>query len=272
MDTGLADKVVVVTGATANIGKGIALAFAAEGAKVVVVGRDTEAGKRVLDAAREHGAADVLWRATDVTVEDEVRGMVADVVARFGRVDVLVNTVGGSADIAPFAESTRESWTADIDLNLVSTLLCTHAVLPHMLEQGTGRIVNIGSMAGIIGDRLMAVYSAAKGAVHAFTRVLALELGSSGITVNAVAPYATRSDDPDEQFSTGSRYHPEHGMLAAAIRERPDDLRTMMRPTALPRQRALPSEIGAAAVYLASDRAAFVTGQVHQVDGGVVLV
>lgn len=272
MDTGLAGKVVVVTGATSNIGKGVALAFAAEGAIVVVVGRDERAGKRVLDQALRKGAAGAFWRAADVTVEADVHSMVTDVIDHHGRIDVLVNNVGGHADLGPFADSTAEQWRFDIDINLTSTLLVTHTVLPHMLAQGSGRIVNIGSMAAIIGDRLLAVYSAAKGAVHAFTRVLALELGTTGITVNAVAPYATRSDDPEEEFSSGSRYHPEHGLLTRAVRERPEELRTMMRSTAIPRKRALPSEIGGAAVYLASEQAAFVTGQVHQVDGGAALV
>jgi NAD(P)-dependent dehydrogenase (short-subunit alcohol dehydrogenase family) len=99
-----------------------------------------------------------------------------------------------------------------------------------------------------------------------------LELGRSRITVNAIAPYRTRSDDPDEEFSSGSRYNPESGLLARALRERPDELRTMLRETALERQKARPAEIGAAAVYLASDHAAFITGQIHQVDGGVMLV
>jgi 2-hydroxycyclohexanecarboxyl-CoA dehydrogenase len=272
VDTGLAGKVVIVTGATANIGRGIALAFAGEGARVVVVGRDVEAGERVCALARERGAPEVLARPTDVTVESDVDGLVTDVMARFGRIDVLVNNVGGNTAIGPFASSSPRQWRADLDANLFSTLLCTHAVLPHMLACGSGRIINIGSMAAIVGDRLLAVYSAAKGGVHAFTRVLALEVGKAGITVNAIAPYRTRSEDPDEEFSSGSRYHPESGLIAKALRERPEELRTMLRETALRRQQAWPEEIGAAAVYLASAQAAFVTGQIHQVDGGIVLM
>ena len=174
--------------------------------------------------------------------------------------------------MTPFASSTPEQWRFDIDVNLMSMLSCTHAVLPHMLAKGTGRIVNIGSTAGEIGDRMLAVYSAAKGAVHAFTRVLALELGLSGITVNAIAPYNTRSEDPYSDMSAGSRIHPETGVFAFARAENPELFESMRRRTALTRQQARPAEIGAAAVYLASERAAFVTGQVHHVDGGVMLV
>ncbi|MFF3567607.1 SDR family NAD(P)-dependent oxidoreductase [Nocardia jiangxiensis] len=272
METGLAGKVVIVTGATANIGRGIAMAFAEEGAQVVVVGRDERAGQRVCELVRERGAADVLWCAADVTDQDQVGAMVAVVLEHFGRIDVLVNNVGGNCDIRPFAFTKPDDWRFDLDVNLMSTLYCTHAVLPNMLERGSGRIINIGSMAAIIGDRLLAVYSAAKGAVHSFTRVLALELGETGITVNAVAPYGTRPQDPTEEFSSGSRFNPESGVFFTARRDRPDEMLSIGRPTALPRQHAYPSEIGAAAVYLASDHAAFVTGQVHQVEGGVVLV
>ncbi|WP_216893248.1 SDR family NAD(P)-dependent oxidoreductase [Nocardia alni] len=271
MQTGLCGQVVLVTGATANIGRAIALAFAEEEARLVLVGRDVQAGARVAELARTRGARDVFWRPTDVTVEDSVREMVAEVSHRFGGIDVLVNNVGGNGPVVPFAETTTEQWQADLDINLRSTLLCTHKVLPQMLERESGRIINIGSMAAIIGDPHMAVYSAAKGAVHAFTRVLALEVGRSGITVNAIAPYGTIPDDVHSETSSGSRFHPEHGIFAQRLRSRPADPDRFSRTTALPRGTARPAEIGAAAVYLASDQAAFVTGQVLQIDGGVAL-
>ena len=272
MRTGLEGKVVIVTAATANIGRGIALAFADEGARVVIVGRDPVAGELVAKLARERGAAAALWRPADMTDADEVAAMVADTVAAFGQIDVLVNNVGGNVAVSPFASSTPEQWRADLELNLMTTFRCTHLVLPAMLEQGSGRIINIGSTAGFIGDRFLAVYSAAKGGVHAFTRVLALELGQSGITVNAIAPYGTRSDDPYSDMSSGSRLHPETGVFARARAENPELIGSIGRKTALPRQYARPPEIGAAAVYLASDQAAFVTGHTLQVDGGVPLV
>jgi 2-hydroxycyclohexanecarboxyl-CoA dehydrogenase len=193
---------------------------------------------------------------------------VAKVRDRFGSVDVLVNNVGGNVAFAYFADSDPGTWDADIALNMFSTLNCTHAVLPGMIERRTGRIVNLGSTAGLIGDPMLAVYSAMKGAVHAFTRVLAKEIGMHGITVNAIAPYGTYPDDFQSDVSTGSRWHPD-GVIARAAAI--GSIGNIGRDTNLPRDHAFPAEIGAAAVYLASDAAAFVTGQVLTVDGGVLL-
>jgi 2-hydroxycyclohexanecarboxyl-CoA dehydrogenase len=270
METGLADRTVVVTGATANVGRGVAMAFGAEGANVVVVGRDEVAGERACQDLITKGAAGVLWQSTDVTDREQVDRMVAAAVDRFGVIDVLVNNVGGNVDIDAFVDSKPETWRQDLDLNLLSTFNCTQAVLPGMIERGYGRIVNIGSTAGLIGDRLLAVYSAAKGGVHAFTRVLAKEVGQHGVTVNAVAPYGTMPDDPERELSSGSRYGPD-GVFTRARATRAGELGTMGRRTVMARQLARPSEIGAAAVYFASDAAAFVTGQVLAIDGGTQL-
>jgi 2-hydroxycyclohexanecarboxyl-CoA dehydrogenase len=270
METGLAGRTVVVTGGNANIGRAIALSFAAEGSNVVVVGRDEQQGRRVCEELLERGAAATLWRTADVTDREQVGRMVQAVHDRFEAIDVLVNNVGGNVDMDAFADSDPKTWEQDIALNIMSTLNCTHAALPRMIDRSSGRIINIGSTAGLVGDRLLAVYSAMKGAVHAFTKVLAMEVGGYGITVNAIAPYGTMPDDRERDVSSGSRWHPE-GLFARLAATRREEMATIARRTVLPRQTAFPSEIGAAAVYLASEAAAFVTGHVLVVDGGATI-
>ncbi|CAJ1510780.1 SDR family NAD(P)-dependent oxidoreductase [[Mycobacterium] burgundiense] len=266
MQTGLEHRTVLVTGGNANIGRGIALAFAAESANVVIVGRDHDQGAKVCTAARAAGANAALWQHCDVTDHLAVMEMVAAVQDRFGGVDVLVNGVGGNVGMDEFAKSAPETWRQDIDLNIMSTLNCTHAVLPSMIARQHGRVINIGSTSGIVGDPLLAVYSAMKGAVHSFTTVLAKEVGRYGVTVNAIAPYSTFPDG-DDAVSSGSRWHPD-GVFARLMVDRAAELTSIGRRTVLARQFAYPSEVGAAAVYLASDAAAFVTAQVLSVDGG----
>jgi NAD(P)-dependent dehydrogenase (short-subunit alcohol dehydrogenase family) len=270
VDFGLAGKVVIVTGATANIGRAIALDFAGEGAKVVIVGRDSEAGARVVKLAQEKGAQAAVFVGADLLDAASTERILQEA-EKLGPVHVLVNNVGGNAGLGLFAESDPDSWQAHIDLSLMTMLRMTRAVLPGMIERKAGRIINIGSTAGLVGDYIMALYSAAKAAVHGFTRALAKEVGEHSITVNCVAPYGTMSDDPTA-FSTGSRFHPEHGkMLQAAAKFSPEVNAKRRRVGPLPRQIAKPEEISAAVLWLASSRAEFVTGQVVAIDGGTLL-
>lgn len=270
MDLKLAGKVVVITGATANIGRAIALDFAAEGAKVVAVGRDEEAGGRVVREAQARGAAQAIFVAADL-LDPRSPARILEAAQQLGPIAILVNNVGGNVGAGLFVDSDPETWAGDLDITFFSMLRMTHAVLPGMIAQGEGRIVNIGSTAGIVGDYMLPVYSAAKSAVHGFTRVLAKEVGQHGVTVNCVAPYGTVSSDP-AAFSSGSRFHPETGFMRHAFADAPPaELAKRRRSGPLPRQIAQPEDIAAAALFLASERAGFITGQIYPVDGGTLL-
>lgn len=271
MDMGLKDRVVLVTGATANIGRATALAFAEEGARVVVSGRDADLGAAVVAEARERGAAQASWVAADLRRPAEVTAMADRVLAECGVIDVLVNNAGGNATIGPFAESVEEDWAFDIEINLMATLRCTRAFLPHMVARKSGRIINIGSTAGVIGDPYIATYSAAKAGVHGFTKVLASEVGVANVTVNAIAPYATRPDRPGEAASSGSRSHPTLGLFNTLTDAQKGLVGTIYRTGVLPRLHANASEVAAAAVYLASRHAGYITGEILHVEGGIRL-
>lgn len=270
MDTGLAGSIAVVTGATANIGRAIALALAGEGARVVAVGRDSEAGARLVarcDALGEGGARFVAADMTDAAAPRAI----LEAASEWGSVGILVNNVGGNVGTGFFAESDPATWAGDIDLNFGTVLRMTHAVLPGMIAARRGAIVNIGSVSGIVGDYMLPVYSASKAAVHGFTKVLAKEVGQHGIRVNCVAPYGTVSNDP-EAFSKGSRFNRDNAFFARAFAgTSPEDMKKRARQTVLGRPVATPEEVASLAVYLASDLAGFITGQVYPVDGGSLL-
>lgn len=269
MDLGLAGKVVIVTGATANIGRAIALDFAAEGARLLATGRDREAGARLIEGARKAGAMAAEFVPADL-LDPEAPTAILAAAEALGPVDVLVNNVGGNVGAKLFVESDPATWQGDLDITLMTTLRMTHAVLPGMIARKAGRIVNIGSTAGIVGDYMLPIYSAAKGAVHAFTRVLAREVGQHNVTVNCVAPYGTISEDPAD-FSSGSRFREGGFMWTEFTEVSPEDQARRGRAGLLPRMLAQPKEVAAAVLYLASSRADFTTGTVVTVDGGTLL-
>jgi 2-hydroxycyclohexanecarboxyl-CoA dehydrogenase len=270
MDLGLSGKVGIVTGATANIGRAVALELAAESARVVAVGRDEVAGAALVALAKERGAVDAIFIAADM-LDPDSPGRILDAAAALGPVEILINNVGGNAAAGHFAKSDPETWEADLDITLKTTLRMTRAVLPVMIERKVGRIVNIGSTAGIVGDYNLPLYSTAKAAVHGFTKILAKEVGQHGITVNCVAPYATMARDP-AAFSAGSRFNPDRKFFQTLFAEAtPEDAAKRPRKTVLPAPMAVPEDISGLVVFLASARASFITGQVYAVDGGSLL-
>lgn len=174
-------KVAIVTGAASGIGRGIAEAFAEEGAAVAVADRDAAGAQEVADSIGG------LAITVDVTDEALVQEMAERTKRELGGIDVLVNNAGIDT-VSPLVEMSLAMWQQMMDVNLTSVFLCTRAVLPTMIEQGSGRIINIGSQLGLEGTDLMVHYCAAKAGVHGFTRALAYEAAPHGITVNAIAP------------------------------------------------------------------------------------
>ncbi len=236
-------RVALVTGAARGIGRGIALAFAAEGASVVVADRDGPGAERV---AKEIGS---LAIRADVSNERDVERMVEEALAAFGRIDVLVNNAG-IATTAEVVDMPLAQWEETLAVDLTGVFLCSRAVLPSMIEQGFGRIVNIGSQLGLRGAASLAHYSAAKAGVHGFTKALAREIAPYGITVNAIAPGPIETD------------------ILAGIPE--ETIEAIRREIPLGRIGRV-EEIAPTAVLLASDDGAYYTGSVVNVSGGHVM-
>jgi 3-oxoacyl-[acyl-carrier protein] reductase len=187
-------QVVVLTGAARGIGKGAADAFAAAGARVYVVDIDAAAGEAATRAMRERGGQ-ATFVAADVTRAAEVSTAFERIVGEGGRVDVLVNCAGGFTKLYTVEDTPEEEWDRVVDLNLKTTFLCVKAAIPTFKRQRSGRIVSIGSIAGVSPwPPTSPPYAAAKAGVHNLTRSLAVELGPHGVTVNAIAPGTTASE------------------------------------------------------------------------------
>ncbi|MGY8704174.1 glucose 1-dehydrogenase [Bradyrhizobium sp. 18BD] len=249
-------KVVVITGATSGIGLRTAEVFVAEGAKIVIAGRRVPEGEAL---ASRLGAV-CIFRQTDVTVEDQMQALIALSVEKFGRIDCLFNNAGGPSQTGGIEGLEVERFDAAMATLVRSVMLGMKHAAPHMKKQGSGSIINNGSIAGrLAGYSSSLVYGAAKAAVIHLTKCVAMELGESNVRVNSISPGA---------IATGI-FGKALGLSTDAAEQTPAMLRDVYK-TAQPIPRAgLPDDIAHAAVFLASDESSFVNGHDLVVDGAV---
>lgn len=246
----LAGKVALITGAGKGIGREAALLFAREGAKVAIADIDAEAGETTLRTIESQGGA-ALFLCTDVTSDEAVAATVGTVVERFGRLDVLYNNAGGSTprDATVVEAPIEEFWRA-VSLDLFGTWLCSRHAIPAMLETGGGSVINAVSNVALMGIRRMSAYTAAKGGVAALTRAMAVDFAPK-VRVNAIAPSVTLTDRLKKRLE----FDPSvQGMAAQHL-------------VGL----AEPIDVAHAALYLASEEARVVTGQILRVDSGITI-
>jgi 3-oxoacyl-[acyl-carrier protein] reductase len=241
-------QVAVVTGGAKGIGKGSAEAFAAAGARVYLLDLDEPAGEAAARGIRERGGR-AAFVACDVTDAKRVRDAFERILTEAGRLDVLVNSAGGFWKQLSVEDTPEEEWDRVVNLNLKSIFLCTQAAIPTFKRQKSGRIVNIGSMAGVSALQPSSPpYAAAKAGVHSLTRVLAFELGRHGVTANALAPGTTATERVVAVRSQEQRDQIGRGTLVGRIAEVSDMVGWVL--------------------FLATPEAAYLTGQTISVNGG----
>jgi 3-oxoacyl-[acyl-carrier protein] reductase len=245
----LKGKTAIVTGASRGIGKAIAEALVKEGASVALVDIDPRPLQEASSGINEKGGTASSIQ-TDVSDPEAVERMVSEVVQRFGSVDILVNNAGIILR-GVFTDLARKDWERVLSVNLGGTFNCCKAVVHHMIEQGGGKIVNVSSIAGKIGDITASpAYGTSKGAINTFTKSLARQLAEFGINVNAVAPHAIETD-----------------MSAQWSEEKRRDV-----VSSIPLKRmGKPEEVAAVVVFLATEGAGFITGEVVNINGGYLM-
>ncbi|PYV24658.1 MAG: short chain dehydrogenase [Acidobacteria bacterium] len=251
MPRSLEGKVALITGGSSGIGRVAALAFAREGARVVLGNRRVEEGEETVRRVRETGGEALVVR-TDVTRAADVEALVAKAVQTYGRLDCAFNNAGMTGDMARTAECTEENWDRTLNVNLKGVWLAMKYEILQMLNQGGGAIVNNASVAGLVGMRGGPAYSASKGGVVQLTRTAALEYAKAGIRVNAVCPGFVATPMTEEHTRTNP------------------DLEAWIKRIQPMGRLATPEEVAEAVVWLCSDAASFVTGHPLVLDGGLV--
>ena len=256
----LRDKAALITGAARGIGRGIAEAFATEGASVAICDVDAETARATEAEIRSKHRVDTCMVEVDVKVREGVLAMVEFATRRFGQIDILVNNAGISK-VVPFLEMDESLWDATMDTNLKGTFLCCQAVLPQMVERRSGRIINVSSQSGKRGSSQYAAYCASKFGMIGLTQSLAREYAALGITVNAICPGVAftdlwRSPDMIEKY-------------AAKRSLRPEDVEGYFKSQIPLGRLCTPEDVAKVAVFLASDGSNYMTGQALNVTGGL---
>ncbi len=256
----LEGKVAAITGGTAGLGRGIAEAFLAEGAKVALFARNPEKGARVIEEIRAHrsGPDRAIFVAGDVMQQSDVEGFIDKTIDEFGTIDILVNNAGGAGDLQPMVNLSDEAFDEAMKWNVYSTFWATRRALPEMLEKKYGRVINMSSMEGKHGKPVFTAYTAAKHAVNGLTKSLAREVGEAGVTVNAICPGLVVTDiiknnGPETAKAMGMEF---------------DDMITMFAQEAAIKRPNTVEEIAAVALLMASEEGAGITGAMFSVDGG----
>ena len=253
MSMSFSGQVALVTGAAAGIGRATALAFAAQGLKVAVADIDEAGGEACVAEIRTTGG-EALFIGCDVTRDDQVRGMIEQVLARYGRLDYAFNNAGIEIEQGRLAEGSEAEFDAIMGVNVKGVWLCMKHQLPVMLAQGGGAIVNTASVAGLGAAPKMSIYAASKHAVIGLTKSAAIEYAKKGIRVNAVCPAVIDTD----MFRRAYEADPRKAEFAAA-----------MHPVG---RVGKVEEVAAAVMYLCSDLAGFTTGHALVVDGGATAI
>jgi 3-hydroxybutyrate dehydrogenase len=252
----LENKVAVITGGTAGLGRGIAEAYLREGARVVLGARNEEKGEKVV---AELDAGDkAAFKRCDVTQQQNVEDLVDFAVEHYGQLDIMVNNAGGAGDLQPCAILSDEEFDNTMRWNVYSTFWGTRRSLRHMLPQKSGRIINMSSVEGKHGKAVMTAYVTAKHAINGFTKAVAKEVGTEGITVNALCPGLVITDIIREN---GPRTAEAMGMSFEAMVDLFAQESAIKRPNTV-------EEVAAMALLLASEPGAGITGSLLSIDGG----